>query len=391
MTSHINQPLAYERMRNAPVQVFSNPILGSPPDHFIGGPVLEDEGRQVFRHHRWKTVADKSRKGETYNTKLDGEFAYGGPIVLHFGHMIAEMVHRIVPSRKLLKSTKFLFVGAAEDKFLQDFDLLPAHMKSIFQFFGLNRATVQLVNCNCVIDTLAITQQGFTLGGRSNEQYLDMMGDFTEDRLAILHDEKLPSEKVYVCGKNEPGGNILGEQYVQQLLEKAGFWIFRPEVHSFSFQLYVYSKAKQIVFSEGSAVHSTSLLGRNAMDDVTLIVRRPSSAGMFKENLYGHYKNLDVALVSSFLGTIVKDPTHLVAAKHLGVSIYNIESLKYAFTSKGIWQFYSFDREAYYKQCEIDLETYIKYFLGRKGAFLGTEMLYSLLTRYHLSKLSEVN
>ena len=217
------------------------------------------------------------------------------------------------------------------------------------------------------------------------------MTEFIGARLRELHNAKLPSDKVYVCGKSGPGGSILGEAYVQDLMKTAGFWLFKPQDYPFSFQLYVYTKAKHIVFSEGSAVHSTALLGRASMNDVTLIVRRPASAGMFKDNLYGHCKNIDIALVSSFLGTIVIDPTHHVPAKHLGVSLYNVEAIKHFFGSRGFWQFYGFDRDLYYAQCEEDLRLYIRHFIDQKAAFHGFAALGALLNRYELCKSSDVN
>jgi hypothetical protein len=379
-------------IENAKVQAYTYPILGAGPRAFIGGPVLPDTAdNQKLRHHRWGRVADSARSDEIYNAVVGGDVAYGGAIIHHYGHMVAEAIHRIVPARMFYGSNKFLFVSALGDRSLNEYPKFPGYIKDMLRFLEIHEDNIAVINENSTIENLMLVEQGCSIGSTTNEQYLDIMREFSDRRLCELHSETLPSKRVYVCGKKDGGGIILGETYLQSIIEQAGFWVFRPEEHPFSFQLYVYSQAEMLIFSEGSAVHTVAVLGREALGNVSLLVRRPGAAGTFRNGLIGRCKSLQTGICAAYLGTAVLDSTSGNPAVHLGVSVYNVQSLKLFFSSQGLHTFYGFDRKAYFRQCEEDLLSYMKHCLNAAWSKRGTAAFAEMLSLFELCKNNDVN
>ena len=61
-----------------------------------------------------------------------------------------------------------------------------------------------------------------------------------------------------------------GEAYLEQVLERIGIGVIRPEKFSIAEQMATYRAAQTLMFAEGSALHGAQLLGR-ALGDVVAI------------------------------------------------------------------------------------------------------------------------
>src|SRR5262249_4947602 len=112
MTMPSNFTPRYCTLEPAHVQAFKHPLVDTKPHGFHGGPVLLDPSHEALRHTRsWRPV-DYFDSGENFDLTLDGAYVYGGPSYHHFGHVMSEMVHRILPSRSVFDCRRWLFVLA---------------------------------------------------------------------------------------------------------------------------------------------------------------------------------------------------------------------------------------------------------------------------------------
>jgi hypothetical protein len=82
-------------------------------------------------------------------------------------------------------------------------------------------------------------------------------------------------EKIFVSRsrQGEYSSNIIGESLIENYLEEEGYTIVYPEEHSIRDQIEIYSSAKKLIFSDGSAIHLYALVARPEQQ-VFVIYRR---------------------------------------------------------------------------------------------------------------------
>jgi hypothetical protein len=386
--------LPHALLENAVVQAFLDPILLPPPLGFRGGPVLgEAEALQPLRHWRYGWIGDNFRDGEPVTARIRGAIAYGGPILPHFGHMVAEGVHRIIPARHHFGADRFLFATTLGDRAHNGFEKLPSWMRDLLGFLEVTEENCRISNENVEVEALQLAAQGNSIGAPAPALYLDLQRDFAARRLAAMEPPAMSSRKVYVSrGAVEPGGNILGEAYLESLLEEMGFSIFHPEKHPLPFQLQVYAGAETLIFCEGSAVHGAALLGREMMGDVSVLVRRPNAGGLFRNTLLGRCRGLRMGYCSHFLGTMVLNPGTGEVAVDRGVSVFNVETLRQHFLEQGEDRIRRFDRDAYFAACEADLMDYLRFYLhAPQWPKRGAAAIAQIFSEFENARRGEMN
>lgn len=372
------------------IQAFSPPIMG--PDAFRGGPIIpQEELIDYLSHYSYQQKIYRVRADEIYPNHVPGRASYGGPIINHFGHFISSAVHRIIPSRILMSCNRHVFVTTSNDKNFNTFERLPEFSRQVFDFLELNDQNTVIVNQNSIFDELCIVEQGMSIGRRPHIQYLDMLGTYSYDRLRTLNQGAIPSRKVFVCGRRGPGGNVLGVEYIEDLLERDGFWLFRPENYHYAYQAHVYNQAELLIFIEGSAIHGASLLGKNMLNEVSIISRRPSASGNFHSELSGKCRSLDVSFCPTFLGTLIFDKITQTAANHFGISVFNPESTRQFFLSKGVHSFFHFNSKDYFESAEKELVNYISWASEPQRSNFMISHLSDICAQFELLKRSKIN
>ena len=187
-----------------------------------GGVLLNPEWKLLRQQKKWHPIDDfdETLQHEDY---IDDEYIYGGPIGhLHFGHVMAEFVHRLVPSIQSFGSGKFLF--AARYRGPNNFDQMPEWFQQILSFLGLNKHNTKIINHPTRVKRLHICQQGSCLGGDPDHSYLNLLSAFSSRRIIDLTPARIAPRKIYVSRSNlSPGGNFLGEHYIESLLEEREF------------------------------------------------------------------------------------------------------------------------------------------------------------------------
>ncbi len=171
----------------------------------------------------------------------------------------------------------------------------------------------------------------------------------------------------------EPQGNILGEIYFEQHLEREGFTVFRPEEFRFTSQMDHYRKAKIVIFPEGSACHGTELMGTNMMGRTFIVPRRRGQMHIFQrvvEPRSACFKAIDGCV--EYLGTASADRRNGTPLSHIGVSWIDIESTVAFFRSHGLALLRTISEKDYAEAAEIDFQRYLT-FQARPGAAWNEE------------------
>lgn len=259
-----------------------------------------------------------------YPAHLSGSFAYGGVMIAHFGHMMCEGAHRIVPTLFAGVDAPFIVVGSAADagKRLSE---LPAVPRVIYEFLGLTDATTVVVAENTVVERLFVSEQGSD--GMPKPAYLEQLKAFTTARLEALgRPVGARTARVYVSRSGlGPIGRMVGERYLETVLERGGFTIFHPQQHPLVEQIATYAGAALLVFAEGSAVHGTELFGARQLGHVVILNRRTRAV----PRRLGHMvapraERVDVFYDNPYLGTVMSHRATGLDLHNMGMSLVDV-------------------------------------------------------------------
>ncbi|WP_262690860.1 glycosyltransferase family 61 protein [Kordiimonas aestuarii] len=99
--------------------------------------------------------------------KLDGHHLYAGPFFRHYGHFMAESVHRLWAYLDAPDQYEGVLVCPQPLKGTQrakKADELPAYFTAIMQYFGVPADKVRLVNKPLLVERLTVPTQASTFG-----------------------------------------------------------------------------------------------------------------------------------------------------------------------------------------------------------------------------------
>lgn len=354
---------------------------------FNGGAVLEQASEWCLRQTRNHVPFDRMTPLEPTERAalpvLPGHYIYGGPLYRHhFGHFMAECIHRILPSKNVFKENEWLFV--VESGCAHHDDRLPEYIEQAFELLGIDPERVTLIDQPTIVESLAICEQGSDLGGGPKDGYLQDLHDYITPRLNALYGKKDRTSKVYVSRSNVlTGGTFLGERYLESLLQEEGFEIFRPEEHSLTWQMDIYRSAKALVFPEGSACHGVELMGAGSLGHCYLMARRQDIAQeFFAKILQPRAEKFLVLNANKPLGTIIVDPTQKIPQPHREVCLYDVDALIRFFREESLANLRNFDKDKYYRAAAQDLWRYISHHFRHHRDWLDLKLLPRLLLNY---------
>lgn len=365
---------------NAQIQAYQPPIVAPFPQGFRGGLVLgESATDQKLRHTRYWRPVDSFDADRSHHETLDGEYIFAGPIYNHFGHFMAEMIHRVVPSKRKFDKHPWLFVTDidAPESVVQE--SLPKMCLDVLSFLEIPPEKIEVVSRNKIVHRVLICEQGSDLGGGPKPGYLDDLRVFTERRIGPLHQDDPAISKVYVSRSALSGGGFLGEGYLEELLVGEGYTIFRPERHSVSRQMDVYRKSDIVIFPEGSAAHGVELLGSGMLKTCALLVRRTDHQLLFERVLEPRARRFHSLNASVVLGTIFADRARGVPIEDLGVAVIDIGQLRSFLRRFGLARLASFDPSVYIAALQKDVVKYIEFGVNQQPDWVDKSRIRSLL------------
>ncbi len=209
--------------------------------------------------------------------QLEGKWLWGGVLWRHFGHFIVESTGRLWPlARGGAGFRGVLFVAKSP----QYGTALNGFQKAFFDLAGAE--DVRVLDRPTRVENLVVPGQAFGIGPISHGT--EKLRSFFHTRFATDVPAEGP-DKLYIS-RSRVGpskGALAYEEYIEGLLEKEGYTVFHPQNHDMSTQIARYKAAKQVVASEGSALHLFGMVARPDQD-VAVLVRRRSKATKYIEN-----------------------------------------------------------------------------------------------------------
>ena len=232
----------------------------------------------LWRRHRPVTLAPDpvapAADGQI-GEALAGRWIWGGLLWGHFGHFLAESTARLWILDALEQAGGPVDGVVFVPKRPRNGERIRGYQQDFFRLMGLD-IPIRVVNAPTRVETLVVPGQGFGLGEISAGTAPVRAQFATRFAPDIAPDGP---EKLYVS-RSRLGyakGSILGETVVEARLAEAGYEIFHPQAHPMEVQVARYRAARQVVATDGSALH---LLAMAQPKDQTLaiIARRKSTA-----------------------------------------------------------------------------------------------------------------
>lgn len=184
--------------------------------------------------------------------RIAGPALYAGPLFTHFGHMLAEGIHR------LWAATAFAPLADATIVFQGDAGRAPpAWFDEVLGLCGIAPGRVRVVDRPTSFDHLWVPKQGRILGGQV------LIRDYPRlFPLAPIVADRTGSGRLYLSrSRHIHGGTYLGESLIDARLAAAGFEVIHPQEMATAALVRKLAGAATIVLAEGSAVHNLELCG----------------------------------------------------------------------------------------------------------------------------------
>ncbi len=349
---------------NARVQAFRHPVVAPPPIGFNGGVVLGDTGDDAkLRHTRYWQPADRFMDALAFDHRIDGEYIYFGPVYSHFGHVMAEMVHRVVPSMPMLKGRRLLMVAALDDGRINRVQDLPAFLIDLLSLWEIRTTDVTVLTRDTIVSSLFIHEQGSDFGGGPKPGYLGCLNELATERLdRVVGRPWRTGSRLYVSRRKvRSGGNILGEAYLERAFAESGFEIFHPEDYPILYQMQRYRSADVIVLAEGSACHGVELLGERSLHHCCILERRPDHREIFRRVLEPRAQSFARFEATIPVGTAVLHPDTGEKLSNFGVSVLDLRQFAGFLAATGIRLAAPLRNSDYADAARAELQDYITY------------------------------
>jgi Glycosyltransferase 61 len=207
---------------------------------------------------------------------VDDPVIYGGQLFLqHFGHALAESIHRVWPRILIPQMGKHRLAFHAPVRCCALAP--PTWAVETFEMLGIDWSEMILIDRVMLFRELHIPVQARTMAGPT---VIDGYPEIYPVRRDVVSGEDLP-KRIYVTkSSHRYSGSYLGESLIERTLSQAGFSVIRPENESVTRMARMLTNADIAVFCEGSAIHTLEVIGR-VKAPVFVIARRSGAMERF--------------------------------------------------------------------------------------------------------------
>lgn len=193
---------------------------------------------------------------------------YGGVLFWHFGHFLAESLHRLWCLDAIKHQGPVYFHVPTKDG-QRYYTELPAYAEEALNLLGITGDRVQMITSPLRFRSIHVPEQGRILGGEGNDEYASHIRHISlsaTNRCGTLYISR--SQHLH-------SGGILGELCLERILEAKGFDVIRPETIGLGEFARKVNNYDTLVFSEGSAVHVLELIKHLPARVIILCRREP--------------------------------------------------------------------------------------------------------------------
>jgi hypothetical protein len=335
------------------------------------GPVFPAEGVEPWMRHcivnHINDTIPKAPAGP--QVMLTRPCVWLGYMHLHFGHLVAEHMTRALWSRTMRPDDLYLFALPPGYK-LKWTD--PGFL-DILAWYGLSRAQLLQVTVPLRAREMRVYPQAeLLLGDAPSASYLEV-----QDKLLI--DSRLTpirSDILFVTRRGmlaNGTGSHAAEAYLCRLLAQSGVRVLDPATAPLKAQLAAYSGARQIVFSEGSAMHGRQLLGR--LDQTVTVLNRRPGARIGEASLRSRCREVSFVEVTAHAAT----PQAIWGGvqQNDALCLYDTDVLKATFGGLGVDLARQWNDNAYRQEVRQDAAVWVQA-MAHDGRGYGIGMLRNL-------------
>jgi hypothetical protein len=240
--------------------VFENIVLSPRQNRlpiYDGGLATPQNFPRYCRHNRngkpvnTKIAINSSLREVTTNP--ESPFIFGGVYQWHFGHTIAEFIHRLwILEHEDFANGTVLFIAPKGQTYAVDFFRQAMDYMQVKQW--------QIIDEPCIIDRMVIAEQGKTLGTVSRPQYTAFLNRLADVNALHDHTDFQKYDKLAILRGHLKGRRYACEYHLAAYLETQGYHIFYSDNHPLETQLKTIMHAKDIIISDGSACHLFDML-----------------------------------------------------------------------------------------------------------------------------------
>ena len=245
-------PLRLARFHDLSVLPYAGWRPAAPGAALTGGPVFPP-GAPDWVHmpmqggRQWVHGPHAAPSG-TDLEPLPGRYAFVGPAVAHFGHMVGEFLHRLWVLRQEPGLRPLLVAAGPRPS-------IPGCVADYLCLVGAPEPV--LVDRPRLVEELVVGEPGRLLGATCTAAYGRMVGAMLPP--ALLEPTGQARDLAILRGHLQTG-RCIGEAWIEDHLAAEGYRIFRPEQHPLAEQIAALAGAERIVAAEGSALHLFDLL-----------------------------------------------------------------------------------------------------------------------------------
>lgn len=211
--------------------------------------------------------------------EVEATAVYGGVLFLHFGHFLAESIHRLWLLDEIGHQGPIYFHVPTKDGVHYKTEL-PHYAKETFGLLGIESSQIRTITHPMRFRMIHVPDQGRILGGKSDANYGNAIRHISSPA-ATRRGALYISRSQYLHS-----GGFFGELCLEGILKAKGVEVIRPEtldIGELALRLQSYAT---LVFSEGSAVHALELVKNLPVRVIILLRRPPERTKYFFEALF---------------------------------------------------------------------------------------------------------
>ncbi|MEJ7769905.1 MAG: glycosyltransferase 61 family protein [Chitinophagaceae bacterium] len=198
---------------------------------------------------------------------------FGGILYNNFGHFLLESIARLWAYDHVKQLNPYILFYNYWGK--PDYLDSKNYIHQVLSGFNIPHEKILFIDYPAKFKTVIIPVQkyGYKLCRQPDEYFMQFINSFKFP--AVVPDKFKGAENLYVSrSRLQIGyGKPIGENLFENHLASSGYTIFYPEQFTLYQQLAVYSKAKKIIFCDGSSIHTCILLPK-LKAQVAIIARR---------------------------------------------------------------------------------------------------------------------